>query len=303
LVVTHLPQVAAFADRHLVVQKDTGGAITTSGVKIVEETDRARELARMLAGLPDSDLGIAHAEELLALRRTPADELGDLPFVGERACRVPEVTACQDGADATSHLRRTRTVEPGAVTGTARLDAGPSAGRRLRPGDIAVIDHVDIDRVAADSLVAGRVPPCSTQAVDLRRYPNSARGADQAGIVLIDDLGEEVFERITRVTRQHRGRHRAAADGEPSRAGSGRTPDRRRAMADAREGLSVQLEAFAANTMDYLKQERDLLLDGVGVPDVQTQISGGTCSSWCAATTTRPTWTCCGRTSASSSRC
>jgi uncharacterized membrane-anchored protein len=45
-------------------------------------------------------------------------------------------------------------------------------------------------------------------------------------------------------------------------------------MADAREGLSVQLEAFAANTMDYLKQERDLLLDGVGVPDVQTQIAG-----------------------------
>jgi DNA repair protein RecN (Recombination protein N) len=67
LVVTHLPQVAAFADRHLVVAKDTGGAITTSGVKIVEETERARELARMLAGLPDSDLGIAHAEELLAV--------------------------------------------------------------------------------------------------------------------------------------------------------------------------------------------------------------------------------------------
>jgi DNA repair protein RecN (Recombination protein N) len=67
LVVTHLPQVAAFADRHLVVAKDTGGAITTSGVRIVEETERARELARMLAGLPDSDLGIAHAEELLAV--------------------------------------------------------------------------------------------------------------------------------------------------------------------------------------------------------------------------------------------
>ncbi|HCT78338.1 MAG TPA: DNA repair protein RecN [Micromonosporaceae bacterium] len=67
LVVTHLPQVAAFADRHLVVAKDTGGAITTSGVRVVEETERSRELARMLAGLPDSDLGIAHAEELLAL--------------------------------------------------------------------------------------------------------------------------------------------------------------------------------------------------------------------------------------------
>jgi DNA repair protein RecN (Recombination protein N) len=67
LVVTHLPQVAAFADRHLVVAKDTGGSVTTSGVRMVENTDRARELARMLAGLPDSDLGIAHAEELLAV--------------------------------------------------------------------------------------------------------------------------------------------------------------------------------------------------------------------------------------------
>lgn len=67
LVVTHLPQVAAFADRHLVVAKDSGGAVTTSGVRVVEDTDRARELARMLAGLPDSDLGIAHAEELLAV--------------------------------------------------------------------------------------------------------------------------------------------------------------------------------------------------------------------------------------------
>jgi len=67
LVVTHLPQVAAFADRHLVVAKDTGGSVTTSGVTVVEDTERARELSRMLAGLPHSDLGVAHAEELLAV--------------------------------------------------------------------------------------------------------------------------------------------------------------------------------------------------------------------------------------------
>lgn len=67
LVVTHLPQVAAFADRHLVVSKDTGGAVTVSGIHRVEDGQRARELARMLAGMPDSHLGIAHAEELLAV--------------------------------------------------------------------------------------------------------------------------------------------------------------------------------------------------------------------------------------------
>ncbi|MEU5156052.1 DNA repair protein RecN [Glycomyces sp. NPDC021274] len=66
LVVTHLPQVAAFADRHLVVSKDTSGAVTVSGVRVVDDAARARELARMLAGMPDSHLGVAHAEELLA---------------------------------------------------------------------------------------------------------------------------------------------------------------------------------------------------------------------------------------------
>ncbi|WP_018353209.1 DNA repair protein RecN [Longispora albida] len=76
LVVTHLPQVAAFADRHLVVLKDTGGAVTTSGVRVVEDSERARELSRMLAGLPDSDLGIAHAEELLAVAAAEKARLG-----------------------------------------------------------------------------------------------------------------------------------------------------------------------------------------------------------------------------------
>ncbi|WP_213169919.1 DNA repair protein RecN [Natronoglycomyces albus] len=66
LVVTHLPQVAAFADRHLVVSKDTSGSVTVSGVQVVDDGQRARELARMLAGMPDSHLGVAHAEELLA---------------------------------------------------------------------------------------------------------------------------------------------------------------------------------------------------------------------------------------------
>jgi DNA repair protein RecN (Recombination protein N) len=70
IVVTHLPQVAAFADQHLVVAKGSAGAVTTSGVHVVEDAQRARELARMLAGLPDSHLGLAHAEELLAVAAT-----------------------------------------------------------------------------------------------------------------------------------------------------------------------------------------------------------------------------------------
>ncbi|KRB71276.1 DNA repair protein RecN [Kitasatospora sp. Root187] len=71
VVVTHLPQVAAFADRHLVVEKTHDGTVTRSGVKVLSDEQRVRELSRMLAGLEDSELGRAHAEELLATARAP----------------------------------------------------------------------------------------------------------------------------------------------------------------------------------------------------------------------------------------
>src|SRR6476469_3913454 len=67
IVVTHLPQVAAFADRHLVVDKQAAGGVTRSDVRRVEEQDRVIELARMLAGMDSTETGRAHAEELLAV--------------------------------------------------------------------------------------------------------------------------------------------------------------------------------------------------------------------------------------------
>jgi DNA repair protein RecN (Recombination protein N) len=69
IVVTHLPQVAAFADRHLVVVKSDDGRITSSGVHRLDDAERVRELARMLAGQEDSTSAQAHAEELLAAAR------------------------------------------------------------------------------------------------------------------------------------------------------------------------------------------------------------------------------------------
>ncbi|MFK0050468.1 DNA repair protein RecN [Streptomyces sp. NPDC090741] len=72
VVVTHLPQVAAFADRQLLVEKTNDGSVTRSGVKILEGEDRVRELSRMLAGHEDSVSARAHAEELLAAARADA---------------------------------------------------------------------------------------------------------------------------------------------------------------------------------------------------------------------------------------
>lgn len=69
LVVTHLPQVAAFADRHVKVAKSEDGSVTSSGLEVLDDVGRLRELSRMLAGLEDSQTALAHAEELLAEAR------------------------------------------------------------------------------------------------------------------------------------------------------------------------------------------------------------------------------------------
>jgi DNA repair protein RecN (Recombination protein N) len=75
LVVTHLPQVAAFADHHVVVRKSSDGSVTTSGLETLDDTGRVHELSRMLAGMEESDTAMAHAQELLevaqASRRRP----------------------------------------------------------------------------------------------------------------------------------------------------------------------------------------------------------------------------------------
>jgi len=69
LVVTHLPQVAAFADQHVVVEKSTDGTITSSGLTVLDDAARERELSRMMAGLEESDTALAHARELLEAAR------------------------------------------------------------------------------------------------------------------------------------------------------------------------------------------------------------------------------------------
>ena len=75
LVVTHLPQVAAYADHHVVVVKSSDGSVTTSGLSALDAEERERELSRMFAGMEESDTALAHARELLDTAR-PARALG-----------------------------------------------------------------------------------------------------------------------------------------------------------------------------------------------------------------------------------
>ncbi len=175
--------------------------------------------------------------------------------------------------------RRTRERKPAldGLHGPIRVDPRTKVlTKRLRPGDIAVIDHLDIDRVAADALITARPAAILNAAKSTSgRYPNL--GPDilvQAGIPLIDDLGPDIM--TLSEGRNIRVQGAAVYVGERLIAeGVEQTPETVQIdLADAREGLSAQLESFAANTMDYLRRERDLLLDGVGVPDITTSIEG-----------------------------
>jgi uncharacterized membrane-anchored protein len=177
-------------------------------------------------------------------------------------------------------LRRGRAQEsaPG-VTGTVRLDRRTkNLTKRLRPGDIAVNDHQDIDRVSADSVVACRDAALVNAAPSISgRYPNlGPEILVSAGIPLLDDVGKEIFPKLKEGAHVRLdGDTLYAEDGTVVAKGAAQTADTvAAAMLEAKAGLSTQLEAFAANTMEYMKRERALLLDGVGVPDVETQIEG-----------------------------
>ena len=165
-----------------------------------------------------------------------------------------------------------------SLAGTARLGKRTKdLTKRLQPGDIAVIDHEDIDRVAAEALVE-REPAAvlNVAASTSGRYPNAGpRILVDAWIVLVDSLGDEVFEGIRDGERITVEDGRVLLEGEPIAEGARQDDASVTASQEAsREGLSEQLELFAENTMEYMLRERDLLLDGIGAPEVATRIDG-----------------------------
>ncbi|GAA2842822.1 putative cytokinetic ring protein SteA [Kribbella solani] len=171
-------------------------------------------------------------------------------------------------------LRRARPTELPGVTGVVRLDRRTkNLTKRLKPGEIAVIDHVDLDRVSAEALVDCKVAGVVNVADSISgRYPNlGPEILVEAGIPLVDGVGREVFSIL------HEGERVRLDEGTLYRGqevvAKGMSQDSQSVaelMDDARSGLSTQLEAFTANTLEYLRREKDLLLDGVGVPEIHT---------------------------------
>ncbi|HVE62348.1 MAG TPA: putative cytokinetic ring protein SteA [Mycobacteriales bacterium] len=160
------------------------------------------------------------------------------------------------------------------LTGVVRLDRRTkNLTKRLKPGDIAIIDHVDIDRVSAEALVACGVRAVVNTAPSISgRYPNlGPEILVSSGVALIDDVDPEVFARVREgETLRLDGDVLLRGDHVLAKGVLHTTESVDALMAEARAGLSVQLEAFAANTMEYVRKERDLLFDGLGVPELRT---------------------------------
>jgi uncharacterized membrane-anchored protein len=174
-------------------------------------------------------------------------------------------------------LPRTRPELPG-VAGVARVDRHSEALlRRLRPGNIAVLDQLDLDRATADALVSAEVAAVVNASPSISgRFPNlGPEVLVHAGIPLLDAVGPEALHAVKdgSLIRIHDGvvyaGDKMLAEGVTQTADS--VAD---ALVEAKSGLAHQLEAFAANTIEFMRRERAMLLDGVGMPDVEVDLHG-----------------------------
>jgi uncharacterized membrane-anchored protein len=176
----------------------------------------------------------------------------------------------------TAMLTRNATNLPG-ITGVARVDRRTRhLLRRVGPGEIVVLDQIDLDRATADALVeAGVVAVVNASPSISGRFPNlGPEILVGAGIPLIDDVGTEVFRQLRDGNRVrlhegvlYQGERQVAAGVELTRDSVADL------MIEAKAGMSTQLEAFCANTIEFLRRERTLILDGVGVPTVRVSMA------------------------------
>jgi uncharacterized membrane-anchored protein len=174
-------------------------------------------------------------------------------------------------------LRRKKRAN-GVLEGPARVDRRTKdLIHRLRPGEVAVIDHENLDRVSAEGLVEhGALAVVNAGRSISGSYPNSGPLVlARAGIPIVDGAGAEIIDLIVEG-------QVISIDGGTIRIGDevvasgvrleGRDVEDRVIAAEA--SIGVELERFVRNTMEYLERERDLILEGAGIPETRTSFSG-----------------------------
>ncbi|MCB1256711.1 MAG: hypothetical protein KDB26_06380 [Microthrixaceae bacterium] len=164
------------------------------------------------------------------------------------------------------------------VTGVARVDRRTKdLVKRLEPGQIAVINHRDIDRVAGEGLAAAKPAAVLNADVSISgRYPNMGpRCIVEAGVPLVDNIGKDVMEQITE------GDTISVVDGAVILNGKTlvtanvlSADDIEQMMEAARDSIGDELERFAVNTLEYIEKEAKLLFLPLVVPDLKARVKG-----------------------------
>ncbi|HEX2902668.1 MAG TPA: putative cytokinetic ring protein SteA [Jatrophihabitans sp.] len=164
------------------------------------------------------------------------------------------------------------------ISGVARLDRRvPRLISRLNPGDIAVIDVADLNRSTADALVHAQVAAVVNARPSISgRYPNLGPevliGRD---IPLLDGVGTSIFADVKEGTRLRLDGDTLFMGERPVASGVRHDAESvQAALREAKAGLSTQLEHFAASTQQHMLREKELLLDGVGLPELRTRFAG-----------------------------
>lgn len=164
------------------------------------------------------------------------------------------------------------------IRGTVRLDKKTKdLAKRLRPGDIALINHEDIDATAAQMLADARVRAVINAARSCSgKYPNiGPRILLEAGIPLIDNAGDHLFKGLREGEQIEIVDGAISRNGDPIAQGDVLDLDQVNQMIEqARSNLGNVLEEFAKNTLSYVSRERSILLDPANLPDIRTQING-----------------------------
>lgn len=175
-------------------------------------------------------------------------------------------------------FRRSRARRGPGVVGRARVGKRTKdLTKRLEPGDIAIIDHADIDRVAADGLIDAGVAAVVNASPSISgRYPNGGpMRLVKAGVLLVDDVGSSIMD--------------AVADGQQVRLDAGAVlvgedelgaghvlgvDEITRRMEEARAGIGHELQRFAENTLEYVRQEAELVFAPIVLPKLRASFAG-----------------------------
>jgi uncharacterized membrane-anchored protein len=165
-----------------------------------------------------------------------------------------------------------------AITGVARVDRRTKdLAKRIKPGEIAVIDHRDLDTVATESLIeAGVAGVVNAEASISGRYPNvGPLLLPAAGVPMVDQVGSEVMDQIVDGTTITIRGHQVLVDERVVAEGCAQDMDSMTAILElSRQSMGDELERFASNTLEYLRREGHLLVDNPEIPDIPVDFRG-----------------------------